>query len=285
MAGNYPDIPSYRIPYEKDGTIFLAVSSGGVITELTNADLVIMNDEDDDAFYYTSLGPPNYAVWMFPRKMDIDGYFFGPSLGAGRAGAISVSADTTNGYDGTWTQIVADAVDAAATRPYYRTAIQSTTALGVRAIRVQVTGSFGDSYWRPTAVHWFGEPSAGENTDYLRLWHPTLNQQISPAYFDWGNVPRGSSADITFRVKNLSPTLTAQSPRVAMDAPSDGSPSVPGWHTLSKDGVTFLAQQTLGNLAPGAISTETLTLRRTTPSNAQLGLWTMRVFAESTVWV
>jgi hypothetical protein len=130
-------------------------------------------------------------------------------------------------------------------------------------------------------VHLYGEPAPGENPNRLALWHPTLDQRVTPAYFDWGNVPRSSSADRLFRVKNVSSTLTASSVRVAMEALTDTTPSVPGQHSISSDGTTFLAQVNIGSLSPGAISGP-LTLRRVIPSNAVLSLWSFRVFAEST---
>ena len=68
-----------------------------------------------------------------------------------------------------------------------------------------------------------------------------------------------------------------------MDVLTDGSPSVPGQHTLSFGGGSFLSQVNVGDLAPGAVS-GIVTFRRVTPSNAQLGLWSFRVFAESTAW-
>ena len=77
--------------------------------------------------------------------------------------------------------------------------------------------------------------------------------------------------------------MTAGSTRVAMEVLTDASPSVPAQHTLSYAGGSFLAQVNIGDLAPGAISGP-VTMRRVTPTDAALGLWTFRVFAESTDW-
>jgi hypothetical protein len=195
---------------------------------------------------------------------------------------IAVSADTTNGLDGTWTTISTQQLWSGTVKTAYRTLITSTTALAVRAVRFYATTTTFNSFVLK-ALHLYGEPVPGANPNRLELWHPTADEKLTPAFFDWGDVPRSSSADRVFRVKNLSGSLTAGSTRVAMEALTDASPSVPAQHTLSYGGGSFLAQVNIGDLAPGAISGP-VTLRRVTPSNAALSLWSFRVFAESTNW-
>lgn len=285
MAGNYVDYPSYRIPYDKDGTYVTWIDPSNAVTALVSGDIAKLNDENDANAVGVGFG--GYIALVFPRLMDIDAYLIKADFTNRFAatGALEGSPDTTNGLDGTWSSIastytrllVSDPI-----RPAYRTGINSVTAGGLRGIRFKLNSNSANS-GQVSKIHIFGEPSAGENTDMLAIWHPTLNQRVGHAYFDWGNVPRSSSADKQFRVKNLSPTLTAQAPRVALNILTDTTPSVAGWHTISK-GAGFAAQQTLGDLAPGAISSEVCTLRRTTPSNAILSLWALRLFAESTTW-
>lgn len=282
MAGNYPDAPSWRMAYDRDGTQGVIVSPVNGLTVLTNAQLVTLNNETDTelAFGWANQSP---YIWrlalIFPELRDIDGYFRNIS---GQGGTVETSTDTTNGYDGTWTTLSSPGTTSlVTTKPAYRS-VSSSTALAKRAIRFSQTDvSFGDVKIR--GVHLYGEPAPGENPNRLALWHPTLDQRVTPAYFDWGNVPRSSSADRLFRVKNLSSTMTATSVRVAMESLTDASPSVPGQHSVSSDGSTFLAQVNIGSLSPGAISAP-LTFRRITPSNAVLSLWSFRLFAESTVW-
>lgn len=285
MAGSYTDSPSWRIAYDEDGTQGFKVTDAGVITDLPNSDLVKMNNDVLGA----SDGPAAVSdieaiCLIFPCLMDIDAAFiigdnfYGSNL---RPSAIKTSVNTTNGVDGTW---VTQSVGAAVTNTgkiAIRENIVSGTWGGIRAVKFYGTGGFAQQFH---TAHLYGEPTAGQSLDRLVLWHPTLNQRVSAAYFDWGNTPRGSSADKTFRVKNISPTLTATAPRISLETLDDGSPSVPGYHTLSK-GAGFASQQNLANIAPGAISSEICTLRRTTPSNAQLGLWDLRIQAEATTWV
>lgn len=292
MAGNYPDVPSWRMAWDRDGTqAYLIRAIYNDIIPVASADMITLNSENElfVTFNVQDSAAGNKLMLWFPEKRDVDGFFIN-ATGDGQESpqqvSVEVSTDTTNGIDGTWTQIKAAYMTPQSVLPTYRTNIQSSTALGVRAIRFvwAQTTSFG--HVRSKAFHVYGEPIPGANPNRLSLWHPTLDQRITPAHFDWGDVPRSSSADKQFRVKNLSSTLTANSIRVAQEALADaasGNPSVPGQHTLSVDGTTFLAQVNVGALAPGALS-GVVTLRRNTPSNAQLGVWAHRVFAEAGSW-
>lgn len=283
MAGNYPDAPSWRFAYDKDGTT-VATIIAGVITTLSSGSVTGLNDESSGS----PLGTPNGAssiAFIFPEKRDVDGYFWSGVLANNTTGiTIDVSTNTTNGVDGTWTQIQGNYTYPITPIPFYRSAVRSSSALAVTGIRFNFTNSSGSGV--VDTIHLYGEIIPGANPNRLALWHPTLNQRIAPAYFDWGDVPRSSSADRTFRVKNLSGTLQANSVRVAQDVLTDSSVvSIPGQHTLSMDsGTTFLPQVNIGNLAAGAISSQVLILRRNTPSNAQLGAWAHRVFAEANSW-
>jgi hypothetical protein len=284
MAGNYPDAPSWRMAYDRDGTQVYKISSANVITQLTSGDIIALNDESGSSVYSAVPynGQSGSLVWFFPELRDLDAYLSirAPGSYSPSSFSVSVSTDTTNGLDGTWTQISTAIPPAAEVKPLYRTGIVSTTSLGIRAVKM-TAGATSNNEWLSSTVHLYGEPAPGENPNRLALWHPTLDQRVGPAYFDWGNVPRSSSADLLFRVKNLSASLTANSIRVAMEAATDTTPSVPAQHTLSHAGGSFLAQVNIGTLAPGAISSA-VTLRRITPSNAILSLWSFRVFAEST---
>lgn len=282
MVGFYPDSPSWRIAYDEDGTRGVYIDPSSVITDLTSADLVKLNNEDNSDGVAIGDNSSHSIALLFPCLMDIDACFAAIDFGT-RVSSIKTSVDTTNGVDGTWvTQSVGSALSGVGLKPVMRQEIVSGTWGGIRGVRFY--GVSSGTTRALSTVHLYGEPTAGQTLDRLVLWHPTLNQRVGAAYFDWGDTPRGSSADKTFRVKNLSPTLTATAPRISLETLTDGSPSVPGYHTLSK-GAGFASQQNLANIAPGGISAETCTLRRTTPTNAQLGLWDLRIQAEATTWV
>lgn len=266
MAGNYPDATSWRMAYDVDGTqVFVA--AGEALTQLSSVDLVKMNNESVDA-----VAGGDSLIFMFPQKRDLDGYFLRSNAGVV---GVQTSVDSTNGVDGTWvTGVSANGGNGLPISPDYR-AIASTTKLGIKAVRFTGVGNVA-------ALHLYGETTVGQDLDQLLLWSAAANERVSPSLFDWGSVPRSSTDDRYFRIKNTSATLTAHNVKVAMESPTDTTPSARLEHVLQKD-ATFLAQQTIGAIGPGAIS-EILTLRRITPSNAQLGLNTFRLYAEAQSW-
>lgn len=290
MAGNYPDVPSWRMAYDRDGTQVFKISGGGVVTPVSADDVKEANSESwgwMSGITLPRMSGTNYACFIFPEHRDIDGYVTitakdGNDGGGTRLDEAAVSVNTTNGVDGVWTAITAPVP--VSTVPQLRNNIQAVTALGVKAIRFRCPGSYyGD--FAVQIVHLFGEKAPNENLDRLEIWHPTLDQKAPPEYFDWGNSARASSATKTFRVKNISPTKTAQQVRVAMDLMTDSNPPILGQMSMSLDGAVWLAQVNVGDLGPGQIS-QVVSIRREMLSNAQMGLWWYRVFAESTAsWV
>lgn len=287
MAGNYPDVPSWRMAYDRDGSQGYAISADlQTITPLTTTQMKSLNDESSVDIVGFERG--GYCLIWFPEVRDLDGYFY-RAYGqvAGVQVGIETSTNTTNGVDGTWSVVRAygDALNSSAVSPDYRSGITSATVFGIRAVRVRVTSGNGGSGL--FALHLYGEPIPGANPNRLEVWHPTLDQRTIPSHFDWGDSPRSSSADKSFRIKNLSSVQTANSIRIAQEILTDaavGQPSVVGQHTLSADGGgTFLPQVNIGTLAPGTISS-VVTVRRNTPSNAQLGVWAPRIFAEANSW-
>lgn len=284
MAGNYPDAPSWRMAYDRDGTQGVWVNSGNVISDLTSTQLRNLNDESNANQY--SVGTSGKLCLVFPELRDLDAMFiqFEETQSYSTPyGPVEVSSNTTNGLDGTWTSLgTVGFVKTSQVKPNFRTMIWSGTALAIRGIRWS-TGASIQQGMVLYSWHLYGEPVPGANPNRLELWHPTLDEKLGPAALDWGDVPRNSSGDKTFRVKNLSGTQTASNIRVAMEALTDTTPSVVAQHTISYGGGAFLPQVNIGSLAPGAISGP-VTLRRITPSNATLSLWTFRVFAESTEW-
>lgn len=287
MAGNYPDQPSWRMAIDRDGTQLLWITSGGAVTQGTSANLRDLNDENGGTALGTNTLNQGYVVFIFPELRDIDGLYFqwGIAQFAASFTGVQVSTNTTNGIDGTWTSLgTTGLVNGGATKPDFRTRVASATVLAVRAVRLTLGSWQSNTYTWLYSAHIYGEPAPGQNTNRLELWHPTLDEKLPPAYLDWGDVPRSSSADRSFRVKNLSSAQTAKSVRVAMEILTDSpAPSVVGQHTLSFGGGSFVAQVNIGDLSPGAISPP-VTLRRVTPSDAVLSLWNFRVFAESTDW-
>lgn len=267
MAGSYPDATSWRMAYDRDGTQVYRLFQS-TLTQLTNTQLVKMNDE----LHEVVIDGGNALIFIFPQLRDLDGFFL---RSAGGGVTVQTSVNSTNGVDGTWvTGVTVSGGPSLPTSPDYRN-VNSTTKLGIRAVRFLGLGG-------TATIHLYGETTVGQDLDQLLLWSATSNERVSPAEFDWGTTPRSSTDDRYFRVKNTSSLLTAHNIRVAMEAPTDTIPSTPLQHVIAKDS-SFLAQQMIGAIGPGAVS-EIFTLRRITPSNAHLGLATFRLYAEAESW-
>ena len=101
-------------------------------------------------------------------------------------------------------------------------------------------------------------------------------------HIDWGDTVRGTSADRTFRVKNNSATLTANSIQLSTTVLTNTTPSLVNQFEYS-DGGAFAQTLDIGNLAPGAIS-PLITVRRNTDISATLSVWTARIDIEPTSW-
>lgn len=280
MAGFYPDVPAPRMPYDRDGTIGFRITSGGVISQMSSADLININNETSDATTLTN----GYDGIIFPQLRDIAGWLLIGGNTSNVIGTLQTSANTTNGQDGTWTTRVTSPSSPTAMLPNYRSVIQLLSVTGVKAVRWS-QASNGCTY---QAIHFYGTIAASQTPDRLRIWHPTLDEPLDEntsadgAYLDWGDVPRNGTQDRTLRIKNNSGTLTANSINITSQALTDASPSVPPQFTFSNGGA-FGTTLAIGNLSPGQIS-GVITVRRTTLSNAALGLWAFRSVAEATSW-
>ncbi len=283
MAGNYMDAPATRLAYDRDGSVGIAATTSGVLTQIPVSGLQTMNSESE--VNYIVPATSRSLTIVFPIPIDLRAVFL--ALGNTVSVEIATSKDTTTGLDGTWsTQVSANTYDRGVS-PNYRMSSQLTVFptvsanLAVRGVRITGTAA---NITLLRALHIYGDPAASATPDRIVAWHPTLDQQISPAYFDWGNVARSSSADRKFRLKNISGNLSATDIDVYVEALTPGNPSVAGMHTLSdNDGASFLPGLVIPLLEPGEISTP-ITLRRVVPSNAQVSVWSARVAADVGEW-
>lgn len=283
MAGNYPDPPSWRMRYDKDGTQCYRLSDGSS-TPVALSPAEINSLQDESTSEIGSYSGHIRFIFIFPELRDVDGYHaqIGSYEGSYRyPSTLESSVDTTNGYDGTWVSH-GNWVNGN-TIPGYRNAIQGLTLLGVRAVRFRETmqgGAITTTVMR--TIHLYGEPTNPDG-DRLEFWHPTLDQKLGPAGLEYGDRQRASTTDKQFRIKNLSDDQRALSVRVAMDALTGSTPSLIAQTSLSTDGTTFLSQVNIGNLEPGAIS-GVITQRQALQSDAQLSIWNHWTFAEATSW-
>ena len=294
MAGNYPDVPAPRMAYDRDGTVGLSLDTGSASSAtLSAAQVQNLNDESSASALRIHSGSSG-SQWLgliFPQLRDVLGYQVTVGLfSGGTVMALQWSPNTTSGLDGTWNTISSPHAYTGYNKISMRNNITPLALTGVRGMRWQY-GSGGNAASDDVDIytlHVYGGPSAGENVDRLRLWHPTLDEPLDDmtaadgAYLDWGEATRGTSQDRTFRIKNNSATLTANSIDLTIHVPTDTSPTVASQHTLS-DGGAFAGTINIGNLSPGQIS-GIITLRRNTLSTAVLSLWTGRILVNPGSW-
>lgn len=297
MAGNYSDVPAPRLAYDRDGTAMShLVTNTSTVQQLTVGELVQLNDEDSGAVnnygWYGNVGGVQYGLaFIFPELRDIAGYLTqGGTIGASR-GDLQTSVDTTNGLDGTWvTQDTSwDSAGGAANLIPMRENITTTAFSGIKGLRVLTNmGTGGSRSILFHVFHLYGTKTDFTGLDTLRMWHPTLDQPLdtsSPAngaHLDWGDAAQGTTGDKTFRIKNNSASLTANSIDVTTEVATNASPTLQSQITYS-DGGAFASTINIGNLAPGVISS-VITVRRTTSLSAELSLWWWRTVAEAGSW-
>lgn len=290
MAGSYPDAPARKVPYDVDGSVgFRTVSSkAGVITLATAAQLQTLNNENNDAWAAGATNGTNSVGIIFPYLIDIAGIRAGFPATSGWNNEWETSVDTTNGVDGTWvsrstsTTFGVYASPGFQDQPHFRTVTTSGGGLpwtGVKAVRI--THQYGgDNSWY--GCHLYGAIPLAVSPNRLTLWHPTLDQELGGAALDFGDVVRSTTTDKTFRVKNLSTTLTANSVLLSMSALTEPSPTYVSQYTLGVSG-SFAATQTIASLAPAAISA-VYTLRLTTSASAALSTYRQRLTAAAATW-
>lgn len=293
MAGNYPDPPAVRLAYHRDGTAGFKVNPTGNIYNLTQTELEYINSENGQVVYSTGfnstpgqqLGLWRYGL-IFPELRDISAWYNNISShpnGQGLPSSAQWSNDSTTGLDGTWTDIVNPfPYRNEAVTPSFRSNINALELTGVKAFRWNISASgsdWGAAYIR--AFHLYGAPTAGQ-TRYLAITDDEGTEDAG-TLFEFSDTPRGESQTKTFKVKNLHGTLTANSITVSLQVLTDKATSFADDYELSADGETFDATASAGTLAPG-VSSGSLHLRKTTPSDAVLGVESGVVVATAGSW-
>ncbi|MDQ3028895.1 MAG: hypothetical protein M3R09_02450 [Actinomycetota bacterium] len=287
MAGNYPSPTARRIYYGLNGTRSWTKTANQLSTALVEDSSFLGNMDDESSGTVPTVtlswnpganpGHPPFVLLKFPTPVDISGI----KAWSGNNLIPAVSNDTTNGVDGTWTTGATVTAATGDQREWSRSATVTPQAfVNVRWLRL--TLPMGDNGNRTVGkVILFGGPNGAADT--LDFWDATLDQVASPAVFEFGDRPRGTSATREFRIKNRSATLTAKAISVTRSIVTDTSPSVPGFHTFSLDGTTWIGNLNIGDLLPGAIS-PVITLRQVVPVDAALWLWQMTVTATANTW-
>lgn len=290
MAGNYDDAPGPRMAYDRDGTIVATVVSS-TINQLGSGTVAGLNDESSGGYIDTGSLSTWRVGFLFPQLRDFAGWYIArTSSSSPTYRELEWSANTTNLFDGSWTTTADSSGWGDTNAGNARDSISEIVLPAVKAVRFRITsgGNAASDSSRLYFIHLYGTIASGESVDRLRFWHPTLDEPLDDngaadgAFLDWGDSPRSTTADKTFRIKNNSATLTANNIDVYVNVPTDTSPTVASQMSLS-DGGAFAQTINIGNLAPGALS-PVITFRRNLLSNADLGLWFGRILVDITSW-
>lgn len=253
--------------------------SGSDVIELNDGDLVATSL---DMFQNTGSDRVTRAYWwFFPEQREVTGLAIQDDSTfrnlAGALVAVEGSNDTTNGVDGTWevTSIIGTAYSNRSLDGWRRSIWSISFTGGKRTVRIGLSAQSAGEL-SPRLIHWYGEKAAGETPDdIIFIDHDTTPGAEYAAPEDFGDRPLGTSVVRQFRVKNVSPTLTANSINIQCND-SD--------FAISTDGVTWVVTINIASLAAGAESA-TLYIRNTTPDpGALLGPRFARIVATVSSW-
>jgi len=293
MAGAYPDAPSRRLAYDDDGTVALwnGITVIGYnnnapvntvahlpLIDLPQAQLDTLNDENTAANLQSGQNgqASSWIVLLFAQKREIDGCFYNvnPSHTPFEQW-VSISTNTTNGIDGSWSDLSVTTFDTTLADAY-RDDITSTAesnVLGVMAFQ----GSSERTRWRD--LHYYGSITPGETPDRLIFLDPDDLDNTFTKPLDFGDVPRGQTQTDTIKILNNSGSLTANTVQLTAEDLFGGAGS---WYTYSLDDISYSATLGLGNMGNG--STTLVYLKQIVPGAQTPGVYAARTKATVASW-
>jgi hypothetical protein len=260
-------------------------ASGSLVD--VSANMADMNDHDNTNALIvsseSSMAANRHLTFVFPELRNIDGYFIHAIQANGSfvIEAVETSVDTVDGSGGTWTQAAATWTDASSLSPTWRNSITPLSASGIKGLRFRYTWTTTSSgrqiEWR--AIHLYGSVVAGQNPNRLRAWHPTLDQEVGAAYFDFADIAQGTQLTKQFRLRNDSATLTANNITLSQDSVNGGGMGL----TFSSDGTNFSSSILISTIAPNSNSS-VLYVRRSVGAAEAIQLRASLIKAIASSW-
>jgi hypothetical protein len=269
----YPAVPGRKMALSLDGSLVgfnNSASNVGLATVFGSTDMAQLDGESpakdsNTAFPANSISSANFLYVLFPELRDISTFFlrFSSNGGGTITVSVQVSADTTNGADGTWTSLTFTGVgvQAGIVGDWWRSITWPVITAGqtgsIKAIRFQVNNTNSQAFLRQ--VHIFGKKSTGQAADDVIFLGTDQVNELT-ADLDLGDLQAASGPyDTTIAVKNVSSFKTANS--VVLDFQG----SYTGDFQVSIDGgSTFGSTKTITSMAPAAI--QPIVIRNTPPS-------------------
>lgn len=276
MAGFYPDAPGNRFAYHQDGTQVYLKDSNNTMNQLTTTQLSVLNDEDSDDVVMLTSWTSRTLIVIFPEPRDFTGYYINHyNLSAF---TVSVSTDTTNGLDGTWTVLTSSGAgdNGGSAIPGYRNKFVTLAGGVVKAVSFSINASSLNAGMRTLQL--YGSIPLTSNPDRLIFWEPVNDNATSGAYFDWGDIGQGITKTKQFRIKNNSSTKTATSVTLASTAVTFGMTV-----QFSSDGTNYSTSINIGDIAPGATS-GVLYVKRAVPATEPLQVQACYFTADAASW-
>lgn len=316
MAGSFPDYPSRKIPYDSDGSIVAVrypshTSGTEEWLEWGDSDKADLNNIDEGPITWNPYSIEGNAcvdvlagyfcetVFVFPEHRDLYGWWTTFSAlniySENQLIVIAVSPDSTNGYDGTWTQIASFQIGDFGSQRYWgglfnprigdhRNNLREIDQSGIRAVRITAgweSGFISPCDWR--SAHFWGTISAGETPDRLLfIDNDTGLEYTAPQ--DWGDTPRGLTQDKEIKIKNNSATYSASAITLSFTSEYLASDT---WHTIMETGGSFDTTLLIGPIAAGAsypAAANVITIRNAVPAAANIGLYECRLEASAPTW-
>lgn len=276
----YTALPDRRMPYDNDGTIVgyrtsnstTYLPTDGFSTYLTGASLIDFNDDDRDVVLNVGSGGnanKTTNLWyFFPEQREVTGMvivYEYTSYGALAFSGMQGSNDSTNGVDGTWetASFPGGNPHTAWTLDAWRASIKPVSFTGAKQVIRWYCSTVFNTGWLVILNHIYGEKAAGQTPDdiiYINHDDTPGTEYTIPE--DFGDQPLGTTVVRQFRLKNVSPTKTANTINIQCND-SD--------FAISEDGVNWVVTINITSLSAGAESA-TLYVRCTTPApGGQLG--------------
>jgi len=303
MAGAYPDYPSQRMAYDADGTVVL-ISNGadnGLVSvsdppqtfpyvEATQTEKENLNDEDTGTDVNDAQTLNASILWclMFPELRDLLGIYYAWSFQTSSTKWTDVSADTTNGADGSWTSLSYTGRELPL-QADHRDTIQTISQTAKRSVRYFISDGSASGGRRMRSCHIYGMIAASETPDRILFLDDATGLEFAisgsaPETQDWGDRPRGSILDWDIRLRNNSAVagnnLTANTVIISAEELTGSSG---GWYSFSDDGSSFATTETVTSISPEANS-GVLNVRQTLDEADSPGLQTARLKVTVASW-
>lgn len=280
MAGSYTDSPSRRFAWDADGTVALLTADMGGETAtlgtapnnpyaaMTTGEREGLNSGEYAVQVSTDTQDHRRMALVFPEPREIDGIYVSCiNRNPGSNFKVGYSLSTTNGIDGSWTDLSVTA-DYDPASDAWRDDFTSKAVASVEGLQLVLGGNtFADVNYMH--CHLYGTISPGETPDRIVFLDTEAADAVFTKPIDYGDTPRGQTQTRTIKVKNNSAGSTIETVQVtAEDVYLDAG----GFYTFSDDGVSYQATLPLGDLGPGA--EETVYVKQSIPDDATVGLQT-----------